>query len=382
MRPALLSLAFWAAWAQVGVFFVWALVSEPYRWQFTVYGLNLAALVPLWLWLRWERVPSPVSLLRPCVFLVGTLTLGLSQSSGEHYLLPLLAFANLVFVIGTRGTVSVVILTAATMGATSVWWFQHTPAAAVRTALNVVVTGVFVIGLAVAVLHARSKQREADDLLRQVRELTVAEERARMARDMHDSIGHHLTVIKTNLENAERLRFRDEESSWRQVSEAKSGSVAALADTRRWVKALRPLALADGVTTEVLRELAETLSGPNLLVSFTTDGPEAELEPALALALYRSVQEALTNVIRHSSASRVDIMLTITDATVAVTVTDNGYPSWPIEEGHGLIGLRERLEQHGGSLDVTAATDTPGLALTAKIPRRSLALGPELGATV
>lgn len=379
-RPALLSLAFWAAWSQVCVFFLWALLTEPYRWQFTVYGINLVVLVPLWLWLRWERVPSSLSILRPCLFLVGTLTLGLSQSSGEHYLLPLLAFANFVFVIGTRGTVAIVMLTATLMSATSIWWFQDTPATAVRTALNVIVTGVFVIGLAIAVLHARSKQREADNLLKQVHELAVAEERARMARDMHDSIGHYLTVIKMNLENAERLRPHDEESSWQQVSEAKAGSVAALADTRRWVKALKPIALADGVTAEVLRELAESLSSPDLLIDFTINGSEAELDPALAIPLYRCVQEALTNVIRHSSATRVSIGLTITDAAVALAITDNGNPTWPVEEGHGLTGLRERLAQHGGTLDLNAASTTPGITLSAVLPHVSSSENPEYGA--
>lgn len=370
-RPALLSLAFWAAWAQVGVFFILALVTEPYRWQFTAYGFNLAMLIPLWLWLRWERSSSPLSVLRPCVFLAGTLTLGLSQSGGEHYLLPLLAFANFVFVIGTRGTVIVVVLTAAMMSTTSIWWFHDTPAAAARTALSVIVTSIFVIGLAVAVLRARNKQREADDLLRQVRELTVAEERARMARDMHDSVGHHLTVIKMNLENAERLRRRDEESSWREVAEAKAVSIAALADTRRWVKALRPLALAEDVTTDVLRELAESLSGPDLLIDFALSGSEEELEPTLALPLYRCVQEALTNVIRHSSATHVNIKLTITDATMTVVIADNGDPAWPIEEGHGLTGLRERLAQHGGVLHVDSASTAPGLVLSVVLPRRS-----------
>src|SRR5690606_24873213 len=115
-----------------------------------------------------------------------------------------------------------------------------------HVALPSSVLAAFSLGMASAVLRAR-------ELTARVRELTVAEERARMAAEMHDSIGHHLTVIKLGLENAERFRDRRPEAAWEEVRQAKELTVAALADARRWVRALRPLPLDGHLGSEALR---------------------------------------------------------------------------------------------------------------------------------
>jgi signal transduction histidine kinase len=103
--------------------------------------------------------------------------------------------------------------------------------------------------------------------------LTVAEERARMSREMHDSLGHYLTVINVGLQNAQRFREKWPEAAWAEVEEAGGLTREALSEVRRWVRALKPLALEDRASPEAMVALARSLEGTDLEVRFTVEGP-------------------------------------------------------------------------------------------------------------
>jgi signal transduction histidine kinase len=224
----------------------------------------------------------------------------------------------------------------------------------------------FALGMASATLEARRRREEGDRLLARIRELTVAEERARMARDMHDSIGHYLTVIKMGLENAERFRERRPDAAWDEVRQSKQLTVQALAETRRWIRALRPLDLDDTIGSVALDRLTRSFDGSGMAIDFAVEGAESPLDADTELTLYRVLQEGLTNVLRHSEATSVRVRLAFDDARVTLAIRDDGRgtESGP---GFGLISLTERTEALGGRLHLRNA-DGGGVELRVELP--------------
>lgn len=213
----------------------------------------------------------------------------------------------------------------------------------------------------------------------QAGELATTQERNRLAREIHDSLGHYLTIINVQLESAMALRPRDAERADRAVGEAKRLASEALADVRRSVAALRPSALdAVPIGQAIERQVADFREHSGLAVDLTIEGDEARCSQAAGLALYRAVQEGLTNIRKHAGATRVSIGLRFGPATTELSIEDDGrglttQPSnAPRADGSGvgLAGLRERLNLLGGALDLRAAPHG-GTLLVATIPHRS-----------
>ncbi|MEW1842710.1 sensor histidine kinase [Nonomuraea angiospora] len=352
-RPVLFTVVFWVVLAATGAI---AYASEPSTPPWAVpFGVNLALVAVFWLLLPWRRCEGWRRAL-PVAFLLATFALGFTGSAEIHQLLTLLAIANVAFVHGMRAAAVIVgCLTGALFVMTAVG--HGIPEATVQTVVTVVFAA-FVLGMTSAVLEARRRREEAQRLLARVRELTVAQERARMGAEMHDSIGHHLTVIKLSLENAERFRSRRPEAAWDEVRQAKELTVEALADARRWVRALRPLALEGRVGSAALERLAASFDGTGLAVSFEVVGGEVPLEPDVELVLYRVLQEGLTNAVRHAGACRVDGTLTFSGEAVVLAVADDGKGrDREGRGGFGLSSLAERARAVGGTL---VARDRPG----------------------
>jgi signal transduction histidine kinase len=212
--------------------------------------------------------------------------------------------------------------------------------------------------MASAVLRARR-------LAERVRELTVAEERARIAAEMHDSVGHHLTVIKLGLENAERFRERRPEAAWDEVRHAKELTQAALLDARRWVRALRPLALNGDLGSAALQKLADSFSSTGLTVTFEVEGTERPLEPDIELVLYRVLQEGLTNAVRHAQARSVRGTLTFEKRRIVLVIADDG-KGFAQGHGFGLSALSDRVRALGGRL--VSGDKAVGFELRAELP--------------
>lgn len=367
-RPVLFTVVFWVVLAATGAV---AYASEPSTPPWAVpFGVNLALVAVLWLLLPWRRCEGWRRLL-PVAFLLATFALGFTGSAEIHQLLTLLAIANVAFVHGMRAAAVIVgCLTGALFVMTAVSSGRGLGEATVQTVL-VIVFAAFVLGMTSAVLEARRRREEAQRLLARVRELTVAQERARMGAEMHDSIGHHLTVIKLSLENAERFRSRRPEAAWDEVRQAKELTVEALADARRWVRALRPLALEGRVGSAALQRLAASFDGTGLAVSFEVLGGEVPLEPDVELVLYRVLQEGLTNAVRHAGARHVDGTLTFSGEAVVLAVADDGRGrDREGRGGFGLSSLAERARAVGGTL---VAGDRPGggFEVRAELPVRA-----------
>jgi signal transduction histidine kinase len=228
----------------------------------------------------------------------------------------------------------------------------------------VVASGMVFVGLTVAARRAEHTREllaaleEAHEELRRrsdrIRELTVAEERARMSREMHDSTGHYLTVLTVSLSNAVRFRTARPDAAWEEVEQARDLAREALTDTRRWVRALRPLRLEGRAGLAAMRAMATSFGGGGIRIAFdvTGTGIWPEMSEEAELVCYRVLQEGLTNAMRHSGADLVEVEVLTRADGIAVTVTDNGggAPEEEVRGGFGLRGLSERVEAVGGTV--------------------------------
>jgi signal transduction histidine kinase len=255
-----------------------------------------------------------------------------------------------------------------------------------------VYSGAFLFFAAVIVSFRREQRARArsENLLQQleaahaqlreyaarVEELAAVEERTRLAREIHDSLGHHLTLLSVQLQAAAKLVTWNPDRAATEIENARAVTAEALRDVRQSVSALRATAVEQLHLSErvpsLIQDFAETTG---VVVNYhAQEWRELDfLSPAQALTLYRAVQEGLTNVQKHAHASRVDITLERADDRVRVRIADNGVGGQASDNsasGFGLIGLRERVELLGGSLTVRPR-DGAGFELCLELPLRS-----------
>ncbi|MCX5689398.1 MAG: sensor histidine kinase [Planctomycetota bacterium] len=220
----------------------------------------------------------------------------------------------------------------------------------------------------------RSLVAERGELL--ARTLTIQEEeRSRLARDLHDELGQCQTAVLLGLRavvNAQSLEQARERAEG--VHEMAVGAVDA---TRRMARGLSPSVLNDfglAAAADRVCEDVEAASGIHVRRDLRTQG--MRFDHAVELAAYRVLQEALTNAVKHSQATRIDVSLTHVDGEISLTVSDNGQgmnQDAPVAHGTGnglgLAGMRERITLLGGSFGVTT-TPARGTTLRATLPAK------------
>ena len=202
------------------------------------------------------------------------------------------------------------------------------------------------------------------------RTLAVVEERNRMAREMHDSLGHRLTVAVVQLEGAQRLIPTDPERAGRMVGAMRDQMKEALGELRSSVAALRAPVEDDLPLGPALKRLgARFAEGTGLAVDVSLPEDIPELSPAQRLALYRAAQEGLTNAHKHASARRVQLRLKQSGQTIALEAIDDGDGLDRADDAgaFGLMGLRERATQLGGKVQLASMPDG-GARLVFEIP--------------
>ncbi len=214
----------------------------------------------------------------------------------------------------------------------------------------------------------------------QAAELATMEERNRLAREIHDSLGHYMTVINVQLEKAIAFRQRDPAEADQAVHEAKRLASEALKDVRRSVSTLRSqpdsFSLADA-----LREMAAHVDHDHLELELEIEGEERGFSRQALMTLYRAAQEGLTNIQKHAGASRVSMQVHLEEQQARLALIDNGRgfepagPEAPNEQnGHyGLQGIRERVELIRGSFEVESVPGT-GTTLRVTVPKNPFAL--------
>lgn len=192
------------------------------------------------------------------------------------------------------------------------------------------------------------------------KELLLSDERARSARELHDGLGHRLTLISMSLELAERMRGSDANQAWEEIRIARDTTSDALAEMRMWVRALNPVRDAGARGLAALELIAESFRGTGLTVDVSGDeASDRELasDDEVALLIYRAVQEGLTNALRHGRARTVRIFLTVEERRMELGIindfgraTATEPPESVPEFGFGLRGISNRATARGGTM--------------------------------
>jgi len=198
----------------------------------------------------------------------------------------------------------------------------------------------------------------------------VTDERARIARELHDVIAHSLSVIVVQAA-AERRVLGEEHAATREVL----GSIEhtgrqALVELRRLLGVIRKTddrpALRPQPTLEHLDEFVEQVREAGLAVELRTEGEPVPLPPGVDLSAYRIVQEALTNVLKHARASHAEVVVCYRTGELELEVSDDGRGPAAAAAGHGLVGMRERVALYGGVLEA-GRRDGGGYRLHARL---------------
>lgn len=211
----------------------------------------------------------------------------------------------------------------------------------------------------------------------QVAELAATEERNRLARDIHDSLGHYLTAVTIQLEKALAFRSRSPEEAEQAIRDAKQAASEALQDVRRSVGALRND--ADRFSLEqALRELVRGMDNGRCHIELRFEGSETGYTRLPLMALYRAAQEGLTNIQKHAQATQVVVEVKLGSAEASLCLRDDGQgfdtamiAEWMAapHQTFGLQGIRERLELVQGEMNLTSNAEE-GTRLFVTVPKR------------
>lgn len=394
----------WFLYAAVMINFITVSCACDFSWP-KVNGL-LAAITALFAIDRWEharykgvpptRVAVVILLLRIALIEVVAQIDGFDISSFLYVLLPFTAVVAfdtragwvLGVLIWVRYVVQVEVIE-------SSWYNWRSSSDVLLFSLGII----FVLTMARLVVREQAHRARAEKLLAdledshqqlrvyatQVADLATASERNRLARDIHDSLGHYLTVINVQLEKALAFRSKDAEVADRAVEDSKRLAREALDDVRRSVGMLRASQQVFSLR-DALHTLVERTRSEHLHVTLRIDGDEHGVSPQALMALYRVAQEGLTNVQRHAQAAHVTITADLAAQEVRLSVADDGVGFDPTQSssrdtvslgGYGLRGVQERLELVAGSLQIVTQPGR-GTQLTGIIPRLPLSQGGQL----
>jgi signal transduction histidine kinase len=201
----------------------------------------------------------------------------------------------------------------------------------------------------------------------QAEELAVTQERNRLAREIHDNLGHYLTIVNVQIEAAKVVMDSEPARALDALNKAQELAKKGLTRVRESVAALRESPVSNRPLHEAIASLVKETQSTGIITEFKVTGVPQVLENKSALALYRAVQEGLTNVRRHARASRVDVLLDFQPRIVRLEVKDNGVGTAEIREGFGLLGIRERMHLLGGELEISTGVGK-GFCLAASLP--------------
>ncbi|MFI6869412.1 sensor histidine kinase [Nocardia sp. NPDC050406] len=226
-------------------------------------------------------------------------------------------------------------------------WLWDLLEVAVLAAL-VLVAGTALRGLAAARRGLRDQQAAAD---RQRQRNTLLEERTRIARELHDVVAHHMSVIAIQ---AEAARYRELDTAPETFAAIHDSARTALGEMRRILDVLRSgdTGSAPQPTLNDLPGLVDSVRATGTRVDLATSGDLATVSASIGLSAYRIVQEALSNAVRHAPGAPVEVRIRLADRHIRIEVDNplRAHPSAGIGAGHGLIGMRERTTAFGGTL--------------------------------
>lgn len=259
------------------------------------------------------------------------------------------------------------------------------------TGPSVIISGLLILGawgIGRAVRSRRLYTAELEDRARRLERANdvevraaIAEERSRIARELHDVVAHHVSVMTVQAAGARRALHRDVDRTAVALEAIEDIGRSALAEMRRVVGVLRtpdgddrgaqPATLAPQPGLGDLAQLAEQMRDAGLPVDVTVDGEPGAVPVGVDLAAFRVIQEALTNTIKHAGPSAATVHVRYLPSEVHVEICDDGHGVAAALEGrrpgHGLLGMRERVALYGGTL-AAGPRRGGGYEVRAKIP--------------
>lgn len=225
-------------------------------------------------------------------------------------------------------------------------------------------------------VELETSHRQLQAYADRVAELAAAAERNRLARDIHDSLGHYLTAINIQLEKAQAYRERNPGEADQAIRDAKQTARAALQDVRGSVSALRAAGDRFSLKTS-LADLVGRMDSDLFEIEYHLEGNEADYASPVLTALYRVAQEGLTNVQKHARARHVVLDVRLGDSEACLMLRDDGtgfdVGALPqlgrsADRGFGIQGLQERLELVRGQMSIKSDTRY-GTELTVTVPK-------------
>jgi len=385
----------WAAYAILFAVLVLYILDEPdmqNRQRFYGTILSLAALLLLNLF--WDVITRFFSTddKGEFVLLVASSLLTLLASwlgilyTGIYLVLMVSAQANIILHKFKAGLIFTLTLTAAYL--VVVYLAGTTLEGMLGVALSLLTGLVFVIAISRVLVMYSDQAKRLEQLLEELKqtnaaliearqkeqELAVAEERVRMARDIHDGLGHHLTVLSIQLQAASKLLASQPEKAAAAIELSRDEVQAALREVRQSVAALRqsPLDLQN-ISAEIANLVADFERLTGLPASLEISGEPVDISAASAQTLYRTVQEGLTNAQKHAAgATNVQVQLCWEASQARLVIQDDGLAveEGSGEAGFGLAGIYERVHQLNGTV-ASGPLEEGGFRVQVAIPLRS-----------
>lgn len=216
-------------------------------------------------------------------------------------------------------------------------------------------------------IELQDANQKLSEYAAKVEELVIMQERNRMAREIHDSLGHYLTVVNVQIGAARAIMDKNPAKAEDALQKAQKLTQEGLTEVRHSVAALRAPE-QDRPLHDRLADLVAEAQASGIETVFEVLGVPRPLSPRLNLTLYRAVQEALTNVRKHANATHTAVVLDYTDPQqLILIVRDNGQGADVTDSGFGLLGMRERINLLRGNMTIETAPDA-GLTLTVTLP--------------
>jgi len=248
---------------------------------------------------------------------------------------------------------------------------------------------VLLIGLGTSVLLGRAKRVKVEE--DRTEQLAVAEERVRIARELHDIVAHSVSLMTVQIAAARRVAKKKPAAADEALEAAEQTGRQSLAELRNIVSVLRSADASieaaglpqshgaddlDSTYTPMpglddIKALVEGVKDAGLEVAFSVLGVQPDVPPGVGLVVYRVIQEGLTNIIRHANAKHAEVSLMYLPDSIDIRIEDDGAPAPNTPQrgdGHGLMGMRERVAAVGGSVSCGGKQAGKGWEIHAEIP--------------
>lgn len=213
-----------------------------------------------------------------------------------------------------------------------------------------------------------SANRNLQNYANQIEDLTLQKERNRFAREIHDGLGHYLTVIHMQIQAAKAILNLDPAKAIQTLEIAQKQSQEALVDVRKSVSALRDASESRISLVERIKQLVLATSSESLKISIDIFGVILMGSPHTELTIFRIIQEGIQNCIKHAEATELSIIMDYSkQGYLAISIQDNGVGNESIDEGFGLRGMDERIKQLGGKFNYRTQ-ENEGFIIEVEVP--------------